>query len=102
MNIALSEDGYLLSKQFHSSKIIRSIDTSAMYIPTTEDRIRKRFIPEPKSDDEKYVRDFYEYNDPQENDVIVYYDDIEVLSGTAGYALLRDGYVWCMRCVRRS
>jgi len=119
--LALSEDGYLLSKVFHSKCLKKEIDISKINF---EKRItREEFLKEIKHPDyvrsfeesqagrqpkigsreeSHYIHELYTYDRPKPNDIVCWYDDIGCLSGSAGYVLIRDGYVWNTKSIWRS
>lgn len=106
-NVALSEDGHLLMRMIHQSKIKRVIDVSKIDMKkkiTAKQMVRAS----QKGGDDNVISDtynvqqLYKYVDPEENDVVVYYDDIGALSGSTGYILLREGYVYNSVLVSRS
>ena len=112
--IKINEDGYLLHKSYHKSKIIRVIDWKEMNITDKEIRdyssksMDKNFKG-PNHDDEAAMDRFHviilslPYNPPpDERDVFVYYNDIGVLCGRAGYMRIRDGYVYGEKVVMMS
>ena len=116
--LALSEDGYLLSKRFHSSCLKETIDISKI------DFDRKRYIKKEeylaeidRPDYERtghggrrptglaetyHIQELYKYDTPKPTDIVCWYDDIGILSGSAGYVLIRDGYVWNTNTIWRS
>ena len=99
----LSQDNYLLSKEMHSSKITRIVDFKNIDFsvpgPTEED-IKKTF--DEKMIEEFSIRKLFEYDKVKEGDMVLYYSDMGVLSGSSGYILIRDGYVHRRRIVWRS
>jgi len=111
--LALSEDGYLLQKVIHQSTLKKIIDTSYVNFekPISKEKMLKAADKEsgerqPKEKsvvEEYYIQQFYHaYNKPREGDIICWYDDIRPLSGTAGYVLIRDGYVYSTVVLWRS
>lgn len=117
--LALSEDGYLLSKIMSKECLKTVVDTSNMKldfeIPFSKNKREDR-PPECDFSDssfagrrptgaaeEWYVQELYKYLTPKkEGDIVCWYDDIRILSGSAGYILLRDGYVISTSVVWRS
>lgn len=100
----LSEDGYLLSKfRVHSSKIKEVVDLKQIDFsvpgPTLED-VKKDF--DEKIIKEYSIRQLFEYVKVKEGDIVLHYYDIQPLSGSEGYLLIRDGYVYNSRITRRS
>lgn len=108
--IQISEDGYLLQKVIPASKVVRVIDWKSLGITslTIQKSSSEKYGPDlihPKDvrkrptsqedEDRFFVTELcHPYNPkPDDNDVFVYYDDIQFLSGTAGYLRIRDGYV---------
>jgi hypothetical protein len=118
----VSEDGYLLSKVVPLSTVTRFIDWKELNL--TDDYIKEqsklklgklvdgKFIDErikPDWSNQEEVDRFIiaemcaPYNPPPDDrDVFLYYNDIQVLSGTAGYIRLRDGYVWGRKVIAMS
>jgi hypothetical protein len=104
-DLRLSEDGFLLAKSLHSGCLKEEIDISKI------DFDRKRYItkdemleenktenyetrrPKNKVVETYHIQQLYKYDTPKPNDIVCWYDDIGVLSGSAGYILIRDGYV---------
>ena len=119
----LSEDGYLLQKVVHKETLKRIIDVESLGL--TEEYISEqaklsrsgldknaRFIDKrvrPNLDNE-FEMDRHYISEmcggysllPDDRDVFVYYNDIQCLSGTAGYMRMRDGYVYDRIVVWRS
>lgn len=111
IGVEISDDGYLLSKIVHSRTVTRVIDWKSLGITNKmideAARIGKDNHPDP--DDEESMDRAYVINlclpynpKPDDRDVFVYYNDIQALSGTAGYMRIRDGYVWGREIVWRS
>lgn len=111
--IQISEDGYILQKIVLKDTIKRIIDWKKFNI--TKEMIRdhissteKTTYPNIDTIDINQM-DLYHvmnmcspYSMPDDKDTFVYYNDIGVLSGTAGYIRIRDGYVYDRRIVWRS
>lgn len=105
-NIRVTDDGYLLAKSYNYKKITRIIDFESLGI--TEETVKKfnkdEFTKQNKFYDlqkNQKLRDYFYitimlkyYKFPDELDIFVYYDDIGILSGSAGYLRIRDGYVY--------
>ena len=66
----------------------------------TEEDIKKTF--DEKMIEEFSIRKLFEYDKVKEGDMVLYYSDMGVLSGSSGYILIRDGYVHRRRIVWRS
>lgn len=119
----LSEDGFLLQKSVHKQTLRRVIDIESLgltedYIreqsklsrsgfDTNGKRIDKRIRPNPDNElemDRHYISEMCGGygRPPDDKDVFVYYNDIQCLSGTAGYMRIRDGYVYEQAVVWRS
>jgi hypothetical protein len=111
----ISEDGHLLMKTVPKASIRRTIDWKSLGI--TEADIKKqsnlskverdgivRKLEEQSDIDRYYIIDMLlPYNPPPDDrDEFVWYNDIGVLSGTAGYLRIRDGYVYGKRVVMMS
>jgi hypothetical protein len=121
-DVKIDDKGYLLSRSIHKDTIKRIIDWKALNITKEEideasklkndytdilKPVDKRKLPDfsnEKSLDRFYVIDLsLPYNPPPDNrDQFVWYNDIIMLSGSAGYARIRDGYVYGTRIVMRS
>jgi hypothetical protein len=111
--LALSEDGYLLQKVFHSKTLKEVVDISHIDLKKSismEDvkndndnnwgrdrRPRKGSVTEAHC-----IQKLYVYREPREGDIICWYDDIGALSGSAGFVLIRDGYVIGIHALWRS
>jgi len=123
MQVRVSEDGYLLSKEFHKDCLVRDIDWRAL-------NITKEYINEqsklkltwndpkldfddkrirPKDDDQEAMDRFYitelclPYNPPPDDrDQFAYYSALGPLCGDAGYVRIRDGFVWGRKMVIRA
>jgi hypothetical protein len=121
--IQISEDGYLLQKVIPAAKVVRVIHWKALGITplTIQKSISLKLSwddpnlgfqdgrprPDPENMEEMdrfYVTELcHPYNPkPDDHDVFVYYNDIEMLSGTSGYIRIRDGYVQGRLVVTRS
>lgn len=113
-NVKTSDDGHLLMQSVRKSCIERVIDWKTLGI--TKDYIREQFLlgevkrkealcnyeDHPSDDRDRYfvAEMCMPYNPPPDDrDMFVWYDDTGVLSGTAGYLRIRDGYVYSRRVV---
>lgn len=113
--LALSEDGYLLSKSVHKSKIKRVVDLDAIewdvkfhYDPTKTpfENFKANGGDQENLTDEWLewyaVRYLFRYEDRQADDIVVEFNDLGILAGAAGFLWLRDGYVQGSYITRRS
>lgn len=128
MELFVSGDGCLLQKKFHKNCLKYVINVSNFRIPQKNHgdesysfywRDNKRITKEELNSsfktyqdiigdenpvqNEYYAQDLFQYDvfDP-EKDMLIWYDDIRALSGSAGYVHIRNGYVHDSRVVVRS
>ena len=104
------EEGYLLYRGMHKSKLKRRVDLKSFDwlwgdYKTQVDRIneltdefdaRKWYVDCPDTDrleDEIALAKLYKYEFAKSDDRVYLYDDIGDLSGSAGYVLIRDGFI---------
>lgn len=123
VRVKVDDEGYLLSRQFHKSAIKRVIDLVALGITPEylkeqktlsqggwsnekcdfiDNRVKPNIDSSQEEKDRYSISDMCMWTPPDERDVFVYYDDIYALSGAAGYARIRDGYVYGVKIVARG
>lgn len=112
----VDSEGYLLSRSFHKSKLTKEVDISKYtwlkFEKKTDskkyDKFKKLFEDKEwdkieKLGEEYWIAKLYNpYYKMQDDDKVYEYDDIGVLSGSAGYLLIRNGYVTSVYSTRRS
>lgn len=92
--VALSDDMYLLQKSIRAATIKRIVDLDKIDWDAPFVEWKSGDEPPTLEQMEQYaVRKLYKYDKREEDDVVVFYDDIGILSGSKGYVLIRDGYV---------
>ncbi len=114
--LALSEDRYLLRKEMPASALKEVVDISDvdLNIPVNEKEVKlyaKQDDAVLFDDSDKPVGVYRTYciqqlftytGVPKEGDIVCWYNDLGPLCGSAGYMLLRDGYVRSTYAVIRA
>lgn len=114
--LALSEDRWLLMKTIPAKCLKEVVDISDVdFVNIVHEKEVKDSVvtenvggssvpPAPGLFKTHMIQKLYEYHGrtPKEGDIVCWYNDIGMLSGSAGYLLLRDGYVENQVAIWRS
>jgi len=112
--VRVDEDGYLLYRAFHKDCLKREIDLSqydwlkdgrkqydkyAYYRKLKED---KDWNTLSDNSEEYAISYLFGMSAPEDNDKVYEYNDLRPLSGSAGYVLIRNGFVYSTHMTWRS
>lgn len=106
--IIVSDDGCLLSKSIPAKTLKYEIDLSKIDFnnPVSKEDVANNYAFKTGGVTDKvenhFITDMYKYNKVKDGDRVFWYDNIGILSGSKGFVLIRDGYVWTTRAVWRS